>query len=233
MKERTTRGPPGDEPARARASGRRLDRALHAGVGAMPLLLAGPGWAEPSPFQAAWDAAEPIEALGRFLGATVGRCAGLEGSAIRRCRADADRARAEASGAVRALRVTRPRGLLGTPSFDPERGRWRVRLTPIFSAEGLGLTVGRPLRLDREGRPVVRTIDLWVDKPSGLPDFVFRRDVERGIVRLQVLVKLGEPWALKRRGRAPARGLSTRLVGYRLTHRSTVLGERLLGKRRR
>lgn len=177
-------------------------------------------------FDAAKAVAKPIGSLERFLSETVGDCEGEADARFDRagCRAQAAAARAERAGQTFVLQVDNLRGRLEEPVWDPKKRAFRALMVPIFVGADLALTVGSPLRVDGEGRPIVRKLPLWLELPSGLPEFIFRRDVGRGRVAAEFLVALDAPWS-KGRGRRAARGLSVRLLGWRLSHRNGVLGE--------
>lgn len=180
-------------------------------------------------FDAVAASARPIAALDRFLDDAVGRCATPTDPRFDRrgCLAEARRRRRAMADDRWRLDIRGLRGRLDPPVWDRRRRAWRVLLTPIFGERGLGLSVGRPSRVDRAGRPVVRKVPLWVRRPDDLPEFIFRRDLERGKVTLRILVTVGERWSFGRGERA-VEGLSVRLVGWQLVHRSGVLGERVL-----
>ena len=90
------------------------------------------------------------------------------------------------------------------------------------------MTVGKPERLNKEGYPVMKNIPIWVKSPDGREDFNFRRQLERGMVRLELLVKPKKAWRLKRtNGEPDYRGVAVDLVGLRIyaARGSTVLAE--------
>ncbi len=177
----------------------------------------------------AFEAATPIARLERWLSERLGDCEGREPLPERRaCEAAAARSRQDKRRW--ALELEDLGGRLGAPTWDAKRRAWRVLLTPVFGAGGLGLTVGRPSRLDGEGRPVVARIPLWLELPAGVPEFVFRRDLERGMVRLHLLFEVGAPWRLARKGNPAVRGISVQLRAWRLESRDGRLGAEVIGK---
>lgn len=180
-------------------------------------------------FDRAAKEATPIDGLGRFLERVLGACDGVDEDRVDRrvCDKKAEEAREALEGRLLLFESSELAGRFSAPEWDPRKRRYRVLWTPIFGERGLGLTVGRPSRLDSAGNPVLERRALWVDRPSNLPEFIFRRDLERGMVDLELLIVAGDTWRLRRRGGPDVRGLEVELRGLRLRTRSGILVEEL------
>jgi hypothetical protein len=102
-----------------------------------------------------------------------------------------------------------------------------VHLTPFFSERGLGLSVGKPSRLTSEGYPVVKNVPIWVKLPKDESEFIFRRDLERGNVKIELLVKPQRAWIMKSKTGEVVRGAEVALAGVRVygSRGSAVLAE--------
>ena len=184
---------------------------------AVGILLAGA-----TPYDRVHAQAKPVPSLGRWLKDYLGECpsavrGGPEHAADRAaCVAQARRFRR--AWGRKALRVTidEPTDVLAMVGFDRRKKAFRLNLVPFFSVRGLGLSVGRPRRVTADGRPVMRHWPLWVKLPEDTPPFVFRRNLERGMVQLELIVVPTAPYRLRRSKRTPIRGLEVKLRGLRL-----------------
>lgn len=184
--------------------------------------------ASATPYERARGNAEVIENLGRFLEEYVGQCDSDEPLFDKAaCEQKAKSVRRKYRGRTLRLEVDSPRDLVSVAKFDQRKKMFRVHLTPFFSERGLGLSVGRPRKLTAEGYPVVRNVPIWVKLPDGEPEFVFRRQLDRGMVRLELLFKPKRAWQLKRRGGDAVRGAEVALVGVRVygSRGGTLLAE--------
>ena len=180
-------------------------------------LLSAPSYASVS------DSAHRIDNLGRFLEGYVGRCndnpktAAAQRTAERRaCKSAVDRFRTTWRGKPLRVEVDDPGQVLSVVGFDKRKGAFRLNLVPFFAARGLGLSVGRPRHFNADGEPVMRHLPVWVRLPKDTPAFVFRRNLERGMVGLELVVVPRKAYRLPRRGRAPVEGLDVKLRGVRL-----------------
>lgn len=163
--------------------------------------------------------AETIDNLGRWLTDYVGDCASAEAPTARDrrvCRSRVARFRKKWRGKLVRVTLDEPVDLLTLEAFDQRKKAFRVNLLPFIAARGIGMSVGRPRRLDAEGRPVVGHLPLWVRLPEDTPAFVFRRNLERGMVRLELVVVPKGAYRMRRAGQAPVRGLEVTLKGLRL-----------------
>lgn len=162
-----------------------------------------------SPF----DAAEPIPRLASFLEAYVGACPAAE-PAGRACRREVQETRRAARGAFRLEGDARTQ--LTVQGVDEARGVVRVRVLPFWSEDGYGLTVGRPRRLDAQGNPMVRTLDLEIELPEDEPAFMARRRIEMGRVRLEWVIRPVAPWSLPKADGTPVQGVAVKAVAFRV-----------------
>ena len=108
-----------------------------------------------------------------------------------------------------------------------------MNLVPIFDERGLALSVGKPRKVDRQGRPVLRHVPIWVQRDKGEPELLFKRRMLRGTARLELVVEPVRAWRLRRKGDDDLRGMEVRLVGLRMlpSRGDGVLAEQVYGKR--
>ena len=179
---------------------------------ALGMLVAAPS------FAALESQAEPIGNLGRFLEKYIGDCASDDPEFDRaQCEARAARTRATHKGRAYVLEVDDLDGVLRFAKWDKRKKAFRLHLTPFFQGRTFALTIGKPRVGKRRGLPVVSNLPIWVKLPDGEPEFIFRRTLERAQVRLKLVVELGRPWSLPRRGeKGLYRGVQAKLRGLRL-----------------
>jgi hypothetical protein len=173
------------------------------------------------------DSAQTVSNLGRFLEEYVGDCEHDEPRFDKAgCEQKAKEARERFKGRTLMLELE-PGEQVKVAEFDKSKGMFRVHLTPFFSERGLGLSVGKPSRLTPEGYPVVKNVPIWVKLPKDESDFIFRRALERGDVRLELLVKPQRAWVMKTKTGEVLRGAEVALVGVRVygSRGSDVLAE--------
>jgi hypothetical protein len=181
-----------------------------------------------SPYDRARDSAQTVANLGRFLEEYVGDCEhDTPGFDKTGCERNAKEARERYRGRTLLLEIEGEGDQLKVAEFDSSRGMFRVHFTPFFSERGLGLSVGKPSRLTSEGYPVVKNVPIWVKLPKDQSEFIFRRDLERGNVKIELLVKPRRAWAMKARTGEVVRGADVALVGVRVygSRGSAVLAE--------
>lgn len=160
--------------------------------------------------------AERITNLGRFLEEYVGECESTEPTFDRAgCETRAQQTRSEYRGRTLVVEVGDASERVAFGGWDERRGAYRLLLTPFFSERALGLSVGKP-RLSGSGAPVVKNIPIWVPRPKDEPDFGFRRQLERGMVRLELVVRPQGAWRLRGKGDATVRGAEVSLLGIRV-----------------
>jgi len=156
-----------------------------------------------------FDHVEPVGHLGSFLESYVGTCDRRPPKDRRACRAEVAAARERAEG--RLVRVEGdPNAQLTVRRFDDDRGTVDVVVLPFWSASGLAMSAGRPQRLDRSGRPLVRTLPMSVELPDDVPAFMARRKIEQGRVRVSWVVRPTSVWTLRGRDGDRVRGVAVR-----------------------
>ena len=181
-----------------------------------------------TPYDRVRGGAQTVSNLGRFLEEYVGDCEhDSPGFDKLGCEQKAQSARDRYRGRTLMLEVDGSSDQVSVAEFDPSKGMFRVHFTPFFSERGLGLSVGKPSRLTSEGYPVVKNVPIWVKLPKGESEFIFRRDLERGNVRIELLVKPQRAWIMKSRAGEIVRGADVALVGVRVygSRSSEVLAE--------
>ena len=163
--------------------------------------------------------AEPVSNLGRYLEEYLGECESDAPEFDRAgCEDRAAAVRKQRAGVAIRLEVEELEGTLAFSGYDERKKLYRLLLTPFFAGRELAITVGRPTAGAKDGLPTVKNIPIWVALPDGEPEFAFRRKLERGMVRLEVVLEPGAPWALKRKdGDGAYRGVEARLLGLRVS----------------
>jgi len=184
--------------------------------------IASPGYAE------ARGQAGVVKNLGRFLEGYVGDC-GSDDPEFNRgaCEANAADVRKEQGGKLMRLEIDDPSAVLVFSGWDERRAAFRLHFTPFLSDRGVGFSSGKPTGLTPADQPIVKNIPLWVTVPKGEPEAGFRRQLERGMVRLEIVFRPGKIWAMpSKKGDAPVRGVAVELVGVRIYARGDqVLAE--------
>jgi hypothetical protein len=175
------------------------------------------------------DRSQEIPNLGRFLEKYVGDCLGNAPEFDRSgCEKEAKKYRKTKFGKIYRLELDDIQEQLHFAGWDRRKKAFRVHLTPFFGERGLALTMGKPSRLNSDGFPILKNIPIWVALPKGETEFMFKRRLERGMLRLELVFKAGKPWGLRGRGGAdPIRGVAGRLIGLRVfsSRGSDVLAE--------
>jgi hypothetical protein len=173
------------------------------------------------------QSADPVPNLGRWLEKYVGDCDSSDPSFDKRgCEDQAASAQRRENGKVLLLEIE-PGEQLTFNQFDTQKSAYRLLLAPFFGERALALSVGKPDKLTGDGLPVVKNVPIWVKLPKGEEEFAFRRMLERGMVRLEMLVKPRKAWRMKRKdGESDYRGVDVALVGVRVySERGDVLAE--------
>ncbi len=181
-----------------------------------------------TPYERIKESAQTVANLGRFLEEYVGDCAYDDPRFDKTgCEKKAEEARNRYRGHAIVFEVDAESQQLHVAEFDKSRQMFRVHFTPFFSERALGLSVGRPSRLTPEGYPVVKNIPIWVKLPKDQQEFIFRRDLERGLVKLELVVKPQRTWTLKSKSGELVRGAEVALAGVRVygNRGSDVLAE--------
>jgi hypothetical protein len=180
------------------------------------LMLALSELASPS-YSTLRDTADPIPNLGRFLERYVGDCESNDPSFDKKgCEERAAAEQKKLNGKLLVVEIE-TNDQLQFAEWDNGKSAYRLHLTPFFDERALALSVGKPDRLNKDGLPVVKIVPIWVKLPKGEDEFAFRRQLERGMVRLEMLVRPKKAWAMKRKdGDGAYRGVDVALVGVRL-----------------
>lgn len=174
-----------------------------------------------SPYDTQRSGAEVVRNLGRFLEQYLGDCESDDPAFDKRsCEAAAAEVRKEHQGKVLRLELDDVRDQLHLATFDQKKGAYRLHLVPFFGERALALSVGKPKRVNDEGQPVLDNVPIWVKRPEGQPELIFRRALERGQVRIELLLKPKGAYRLKRKGDTDIRGAEVALVGLRLFQES-------------
>ncbi len=179
-------------------------------------------------YTSARSEAEQVKNLGRFLEEYVGDCGSDDPEFDKRgCEAAAAAVREERAGKLLRLEIDDVSAVLAFADWDAKRSAFRLHFTPFLSERNVGLSSGKPTGLTASGQPIVKNLPLWVPLPKGEAEFGFRRQLERGMVRLEILFRPGKIWAMQgKKGDAPVRGVAVELVGVRISARGDqVLAE--------
>lgn len=170
-----------------------------------------------TPYDSVRSRAQTVSNLGRFLVEYVGDCEHDSPDFDKYgCEKKAESARDRYRGRTLLLEVEGGGDQIQVAEFDQTKGMFRVHFTPFISERGLGLSVGKPSRLTSEGYPVVKNVPIWVKLPKDQSEFIFRRDLERGNVKIELLVKPQRAWILKARTGENVRGAEVALIGVRV-----------------
>jgi hypothetical protein len=170
-----------------------------------------------SPYERAKESAQVVRNLGRFLEEYVGDCEHDEPTFNKvACESTAKKARDRYGSGTLVIEIEDVAELIRVQSFDAARQTFQLLITPFFSERGLGMSVGKPTRLTPEGFPVVKNVPVTVRLPKGEQDFVFRRQLDRGMVKLELLVRPKNAWRMTKRDGEAVRGAEVALVGVRV-----------------
>lgn len=164
------------------------------------------------------SSAEPVSSLGRFLERFLGDCDSNDPQFDKKsCEAETLNQQKRYLGQVILLEIDNPEEQLHFAEWDARQGAFRLHFTPFIGERALALSVGKPDRLNGEGLPVVKNVPVWVKVPRGETELTFRRLLERGMVRLELLLKPRKPWRIKRKGGdGDYRGVDVALLGLRV-----------------
>jgi hypothetical protein len=172
--------------------------------------------------------AEVIPNLGRFLESYVGDCLRDDPEFNKAaCESVAQNYRRTTQGKLYRVEIDDLGEMIRFSGWDSGRSASRLHLTPFFGERGLAISVGKPSGLEKGG-PVVKNVPIWVKTKGKEEEDDLRRSVDRGLVRLELLMRPGKPWVLKSKdGKDTFRGVDVTLVGLRLyaTRGNSVLSE--------
>lgn len=165
--------------------------------------------------------ATPINNLGRFLEGYVGDCESDEPTFDKNgCEAAAAAQQKKLNGQIHVMEVESPGDHVVVAAWEAGRQAFRLHVTPFFSERGLALSGGRPEKLNADGMPIVKNVPVWVTLPKGVPEFSFRRDLERGKFRMELLMRPRRAWRIKGK-EGPMRGADVDVVGVRIMDERT------------
>lgn len=190
-------------------------------------LLAHVAAAAPS-YSAQSSSARLVTNLGRFLESFLGDCSSDNPDFDKAsCEESAARFRSDAEGKLHRIEIESPSEQLHFAGWDEKRKAFRMHLTPFFAERGFALTVGKPTGLSAEGLPTMKNLPIWIKLPPDAEEAQFKRQLERGGVRLEILFEPKKPWVLKQKGgKGEYRGVETNLAGLRaISERGSVLAE--------
>jgi len=147
------------------------------------------------------DAAKPLEGgLPGFLEKYVGACDGFFDGG--KCRAEAEKFRAEAAGQeFWAVVREGETDMVEMGAYDPRTGGWILRITPAFPGGRHLLSLGAPLRYEEDGSPVFRALEIPVPPDLKMTPMDVRRMLEAKAVRLQLVFSPGEVWVAEQGGK--------------------------------
>jgi hypothetical protein len=163
------------------------------------------------------DSADPVNNLGRFLEHYAGDCDSNDPAFDKKtCEENAAAEQKKFNGKMLVIELE-PGEQLRLDMFDKNKGEYRLLLAPFFGERAMALSVGKPEKLNKDGLPVVKNVPIWVKLPKGEDEMTFRRQLERGMVRLEMLVRPRKVWRIKRKdGEGDYRGVEVALAGLRL-----------------
>ncbi len=169
-------------------------------------------------FESVRAAAEVVPNLGRFLERYVGECESDDPEFDRKgCETRVEDFQRKHRGKAIRIEIEDVSDVLELSGFDERRKAFRLHLTPFFAARELAVTFERPKPRGADGLPTVGNLPIWITPPADEPDFIFRRKLERGQVRLELVVVPDGTWAIKRKGGdGHYRGVIARPTGIRV-----------------
>jgi hypothetical protein len=157
--------------------------------------------------------------LGQFLEEYLGDCGDNPN-----CRSHTKDFQAQSKGErFYALVREDEAAMLGMSERPTGGGEYTVEVTPFFPGNEHALTNATPKKTDSKGNPILAVLMLPGQLPDGETiDSVARMFKNRG-VRLELLFRPEEPWALPKKGGSKLIGLRAKLDAMRVTSRSGAL----------
>ena len=114
-------------------------------------------------------------------------------------------------------------GMLGMSDRPTGGGEYTVEVTPFFPGNEHALTNATPKKTDPNGNPILPVLMLPGQLPDGeTVDSVARMFKNRG-VRLELLFRPDDPWALPKKSGGKLIGVRAKLDAIRVTSRSGAL----------
>ncbi len=180
----------------------------------------------PQDFGALKGQAQEVESLKKTVSVLVGDCEGAEYETAVACQQN--RASEE-----KKLRKDKHYIYLGVPEASliqyggMKGGKARLLWVPMVDAgEGYALSVGKPLRLDKNGSPVFKKMVVDITLAPGVLESDVQRAMRLGMLSIEVVGGFGKKWSMKKGGKT-ATGVSFKLDGLRVLNarNGKVLGE--------
>jgi hypothetical protein len=141
------------------------------------------------------DAAQPLEdgGLGDFLDKYIGACTGFFDG--QRCKDKAAAFRAEHADKPHWTTIREgDADMVQMTAFNPMTNEYTLRITPVFAAGGYFLSNGRPDRLDDDGTPLFRVLDVQVKAKPGKTAMDVSRLYSEKVLRVQVVFTPRDTW---------------------------------------
>jgi hypothetical protein len=171
-------------------------------------------------FDALRASAEPYDGgLGEFLEEYTGDCGQASNTATCRNKSRELQARARGKRFYALIREDAA-GMLGMSTGRAQGGDFTVEVTPFFPSREHALTNAAPKKTDAQGNPIFPVILL----PGTLPDGETVESIQRTFrnrgVRLELLFRPEELWALPRKGGGKLVGVKAKLDALLVTTRT-------------
>ncbi len=157
--------------------------------------------------------------LGDFLELYLGDCG--QASSTANCRNRSRDFQAQARGKrFYALVREDEAGMVGMSPSTARGGDFTIEVTPFFPGGEHALTNAVPKKTDASGNPILPVLMIPGTLPS--PDTVddMQRLFKNRGVRLELLFRPEEPWALAKKGGAKLTGVKARLEAIQVTSRT-------------
>lgn len=171
-------------------------------------------------FEALRRDARPFDGgLGEFLELYLGDCGQASNTA--NCKNRSREFQAQGKGKrFYALVREDEAGMVGMSGDTSRGGDFTVEVTPFFPGAEHALTNAVPKKTDARGNPVLPVLMLPATLPDGeTVDGMERLFKSRG-VRLELLFRPEEPWALAKKGGGKLTGVKARLDAIQVTSRT-------------
>jgi hypothetical protein len=191
----------------------------------LPLLviaLAAPG------FDAQKSSAAAVESIPKAISVLVGDCSKAEFEDAIACEENVKKDQD-------ALRKKPAYFYLGVPNegllrFEGMKGtKARFLWTPVHDARGLALTVGKPDKLDKSGRPVMKLFVVDVALADGVLESDVQRAIRTGNIAIELVADFDKTWALGA-AESQVRGVSVkpRAIRFMNAKNGKPIGETVL-----
>ncbi len=164
--------------------------------------------------------AQPFDGgLGDFLELYLGDCGSA--SATANCRNRSQQFQAQAKGKrFYALVREDEAGMVGMSTSTRSGGDFTIEVTPFFPGSEHALTNAVPKKMDPKGNPILPVLMI----PGTLPGVETVDDMERLFknrgVRLELLFRPEQAWALPKKGGGQLTGVKARIEAIQVTSRT-------------